>query len=177
MFHPALETILRVLHVPEVLVLAPELEPRGVIARLCCALKVAERVARVVWDELGVDAGRGARCAHVDRLGDMGSERALLRLGGDLQDDGERDVDELLELGVIDLRRADCGIARIGVCAGEKLLGAIDEREHVFAPDDLARGIARRLLDRHLLYRENGHRGQRRGERRGAIARARGGGR
>lgn len=127
------------LHVPEVLVLAPQLEPRGVIARLRCALKVAERVARVVRDELRVDAGRGARCAHVDRLGDVRSERALLRLGGDLQDDGERDVDELLEFGVIDLRRADCGIARIGVCAGEKLLGAIDECEHVFAPDDLAR--------------------------------------
>ena len=71
MLHAALETILRVLDVAEVFVLPSELEPRSMVARLRSTLKVAERGAGIMWNELRVYTGRRAHRAHMDYFGDM----------------------------------------------------------------------------------------------------------
>ena len=150
MLDAALETVLGVLRVAKVLVLAADLEPGGVVAGLGGPLEVAEGGAGVVGDELGVDAGGRAHGAHVDGLGDGGRDGGLRALG-DLEDDGDGDVDELLELGIVDLRGPDGGIGGGGVDVVPELLGAIDEREDFSAPDDAAGGVGGRLLDGGLL--------------------------
>ncbi len=89
------------------------------VAGLGSALEVAERSAGVVRNELGVDASGRAHGAHVDRFGDMRRDGPGGR-GGDADDDGESDVDELLQLGIVDLGRAHSGIG--GRRAGARLL-------------------------------------------------------
>ena len=153
MLHAALETILRVLDVAEVFVLPSELEPRGMVARLRSTLKVAERGAGVMWYELRVYTGRRAHRAHMDCFGDMRRYRTWGRRG-DADDERERNVDEFLQLGIVDLGRSHCWISRCGVGARVQLLRPIDEGEDVSAPDDLAHGVSVRTLDGRLLHGE-----------------------
>ena len=116
MLHAALETILGVLDVAEVFVLPSELEPRSMVARLRSTLKVAERGAGVMWYELRVYTGRRAHRAHMDCFGDMRRYRTWGRRG-DADDERERNVDEFLQLGIVDLGRSHCWVSRCGVGA------------------------------------------------------------
>ncbi|KAI8969753.1 hypothetical protein BD414DRAFT_502547 [Trametes punicea] len=147
------------------------------VAGFGSTLKVAEGGPRIVGDELRIDTRSGTGCTHVDGFGHVGRDGALLRLRGYLENDGDSDVDELLQFGVVDLGRSDGRISGVGVGAGEELLGAVDESKNIFAPGDSASGIGVWLLDGDLLDGEDGHGRQRSGERRGTVARDRGRGR
>ena len=170
MLQPALETVPGVLHIAEILVLASELEPSGVVARLGGTLEIPERVPGIVGDELRVDAGGGTGRTHVDGLCGVGRDGPRRELGGDLENDGDGDIDQLLELGIVDLGRTDCGIGRGWTGARVQLLCTIDEGENVSAPCDPASGICVGWLDGGLLDGEDGESGKGRSEGRGPVA-------
>lgn len=158
------------LDIVEVLVLAPKLEPCGVMAGLGGTLEVSESSARVVRDELRVDTGRGAQCAHEDGLSSIRWKWAGGDLGRELEDDWESDIDELLKFGVINLGGTDWGIGGCRTGAGVELLSAIDEGEDVSGPCDLACRVSVWLLNSGLLDGEDGEGGDGCGEGRWAIA-------
>lgn len=101
-----LETVQRVLHVPELLEIAREVEPCGVVPRPRRLVALRERVFRIVRDVLRERTARLARRAEVDGFCDVSRHEVLRRFlaAPEFQEHRNGGVDKALQFWVGDAR-------------------------------------------------------------------------
>ena len=142
MLRAAFKAFLRMLKISKILIFPTELEPGSMITRFSSSFKIPEGGSRVVRNELWIDSCRRAHGAHIDSFGNMRRNGTLWLLGSDLEYDGDRHINELLQLGIVNLGRSYDRIGRRRTRASVELLCPIDKGKNISTQTILREGSA-----------------------------------